>query len=91
VNVKPGSYICWHFQAESVRDTVWESDWVGTPVSFQRCLIIIIAMADKNFSLTAGKFVTVSNKTMLNVSNGFCNAQVHEINALFGGFSAIPL
>ena len=70
--MKPGSYICWHFQAESIRDAVWESNWVGTPVSFQHCLIFIIVMAGKNFSLTAGKFVTVSNRTMINVSNGFC-------------------
>jgi len=72
VNVKPDSYICWHFQAERVRDTVWDSNWVGTPVAFQHCLIFIIVMAGKNFSLTAGKFVTVSNRTMINVSNGFC-------------------
>ena len=64
--------ICWHFQAESIRDAVWESNWVGTPVSFQHCLMFITVMAGKNFSLTAGKFVTVSNRTMIKVNIGLC-------------------
>jgi hypothetical protein len=54
-------------QAESVRDAAWGCDWVGTPVPFQRCLTFIIATANKEFTLTAGKFVPVSNKTMMNV------------------------
>jgi hypothetical protein len=55
------------FQAESVRDAAWGCDWVGTPVPFQRCLVFIIATANKEFTLTAGKFVPVCNKTMMNV------------------------
>jgi hypothetical protein len=55
------------FQAESVRDAAWGCDWVGTPVPFQRCLAFIIATANKEFTLTAGKFVPVSNSTMMNV------------------------
>jgi hypothetical protein len=55
------------FQAENVREAAWGSDWVGTPVTFQRCLIFIIATANKGFTLTAGKFVPVSNSTMMNV------------------------
>jgi hypothetical protein len=55
------------FQAEAVRDAAWGCDWVGTPVPFQRCLVFIIATANKEFKLTAGKFVPVSNKTMMNV------------------------
>jgi hypothetical protein len=55
------------FQAERVRDAAWGCDWVGTPVPFQRCLIFIVATANKEFTLTAGKFVPVSNLTMLNV------------------------
>jgi MFS-type transporter involved in bile tolerance (Atg22 family) len=54
-------------QAESVTDAAWGCDWVGTPVPFQRCLVFIIATANKEFTLTAGKFVPVSNKTMMNV------------------------
>jgi hypothetical protein len=54
-------------QAESVRDAAWGCDWVGTPVPFQRCLLFIIATANKEFTLTAGNFVPVCNKTMMNV------------------------
>ena len=54
-------------QAEMVSDAAWGCNWVGTPVQFQRCLIFIIATANKEFTLTAGKFVAVSNKTMMNV------------------------
>jgi hypothetical protein len=61
-----GVYFC-VFQAETVRDAAWGCDWVGTPVPFQRSLIFIIAAANKEFTLTAGKFVPVSNKTMMNV------------------------
>jgi len=55
------------FQAESVRDTAFGCDWVGTPIPFQRSLMFIIAIANKEFQLTAGKFVSVSNVTMMNV------------------------
>jgi hypothetical protein len=50
-----------------VRDAAWGCDWVGTPVPFQRCLAFIIATANKEFALTAGKFVPVSNSTMMSV------------------------
>jgi len=55
------------FQAESVRDAAFGCDWVGSPIQFQRCLNFIIATANKEFQLTAGKFVPVSNLTMKNV------------------------
>jgi hypothetical protein len=55
------------FQVESVRDAAWGCDWVGTLVPFQRCLVFIVATANKQFTLTAGKFVPVSNSTMMNV------------------------
>jgi hypothetical protein len=62
------SYInCEMFQAESLRDAAFGCDWVGTPVPFQRCLMFIIDTANKQFQLTAGKFVPVSNVTTLNV------------------------
>jgi hypothetical protein len=69
------------FQAESVRDAAFGCDWVGTPIPFQRCLMFIIATANKEFQLTAGKFVPVSNVTTINVGknksvcfyNGPCN------------------
>jgi hypothetical protein len=50
-----------------VRDAAFVCDWVGTAIPFQRCLIFIIATANKEFQLTAGKFVPVSNVTMMNV------------------------
>jgi len=55
------------FQAGIVRDEAFGCDWVGTPISFQRCLMFIIATAIKQFQLTAEKFVPVSNVTMFNV------------------------
>ncbi|XP_023703637.2 odorant receptor 2a-like [Cryptotermes secundus] len=56
-------------QAESVREAAWGCDWVGTPVSFQRCLVFIMASSNKEFTFTAAKFVPVSNKTMMNMMN----------------------
>jgi 7tm Odorant receptor. len=50
-----------------VSDAAWNCDWVGTTVQFQRSLFFIIAVAKKDFTLTAGKFVPVCNKTMMNV------------------------
>ncbi|XP_021941208.1 odorant receptor 2a-like [Zootermopsis nevadensis] len=55
--------------AESVRDAAWSCDWVGLPLFIQRPLVFIIAVANKEFTLTAGKFVPVSRTTMLNVIN----------------------
>jgi hypothetical protein len=55
------------FQAESVGDAAWGIDWIGTPVSFQHSLSFIIATAKREFTLTAGKFVSVSRETMLKV------------------------
>ena len=59
---------CEMFQVESIRDAAFGCDWVGTPITFQRCLMFIIATANKGFQLTAGKFVPVSNLTARNVS-----------------------
>ena len=50
-----------------MRDAAFGCDWVGTPIPFQRCLMFIIATTNKEFQLTAGKFVPVSNVTMMNV------------------------
>jgi hypothetical protein len=55
------------FQADSVRDAAFGCDWVGTAIPFQRCLMFIIATANNEFKLTAGKFVPVSNFTTKNV------------------------
>jgi hypothetical protein len=72
---------CEMFQADSVRDAAFGCDWVGTPIPFQRCLMFIIATANKGFQLTAGKFVAVSNLTMMNVG---------RINILHYFFKGLP-
>jgi hypothetical protein len=59
--------ICEMFQADSVRDAAFGCDWVGKPIQFQQCLKFIMATANKEFRLTAGKFVPVSNVTTMNV------------------------
>jgi hypothetical protein len=55
-----------------VRDAAFGCDWVGTPIPFQRCLMFIIATANKEYHLTAGKFVPVSNVTTMNVCMFVC-------------------
>jgi len=60
-----------------VRDAAFGCDWVGTPIPFQRCLMFIIATANKGFQLTAGKFVPVSNLTMMNVGNIYVCMYIH--------------
>jgi hypothetical protein len=56
------------FQAERVRDAAWGCDWVGTPIPFQKCIRTIIAAANNEVTLTAGKFVPVTIRTLVNVS-----------------------
>jgi hypothetical protein len=56
------------FQAERVRDAAWGCDWVGAPIPFQKCIRLIISSANKEFTLTAGKFVPVTIRTLVNVS-----------------------
>ena len=64
-----------------MRDAAFGCDWVGTAIPFQRCLMFIIAAANKEFQLTAGKFVPVSNLTMINVG---------KINILYIFFTGHP-
>ena len=59
-------------QAESVRFAAYGYYWVGTAISFQRCLMFIIATANKKFYLTAEMFVPVDNATMLYVCMYVC-------------------
>ena len=67
-HLKGTSYInCEKLQAKSLRDGTFGCDWVGTPIPFQQCLMFVIAAANKEFKLTAGKFVLVTNVTMMNV------------------------
>jgi len=55
------------FQAEGVKDAVFGCEWVGTPIPFQRFLMFINSASNREFQLTAGKFVPVSNVTTLKV------------------------
>ncbi|KAJ4437148.1 hypothetical protein ANN_17283 [Periplaneta americana] len=54
-------------QALRIRDAVWDCDWVGTPVSFQRSLAVMISCANQEIVMTAGKFLPVSKQTMVNI------------------------
>jgi hypothetical protein len=55
------------FQAETVRQAVWEGEWVGAPLQQQRALMFMMAAANQQFTLTAGGFVSVSRHTMVTV------------------------
>jgi hypothetical protein len=56
------------FQSGRVRDAAWESDWVGTPISHQRSINIIMTVT-KDFVLTAGKIIPVCRRTVMLVRN----------------------
>ncbi|PSN52278.1 hypothetical protein C0J52_08315 [Blattella germanica] len=55
--------------AESAKLAAYEVDWIGTPISFQRSILLIISRTSKPFILTAGKFLPVNNATMMNIFN----------------------
>ncbi|KAJ4437200.1 hypothetical protein ANN_17335, partial [Periplaneta americana] len=57
------------FQYEAVRNAAWGCDWVGTPVSLQKCLTFIISISKQGFTLTAAKFLPISNSTLMSVSH----------------------
>ncbi|PSN35840.1 Odorant receptor 89 [Blattella germanica] len=66
--------ICWTAnelsdKAESVKNAAYEGEWIGTSISFQRSVLLIITRSNKIFNLTAGKFVLVNNETMMNILN----------------------
>ncbi|XP_021941931.1 uncharacterized protein LOC110840920 isoform X2 [Zootermopsis nevadensis] len=54
---------------QRIKDAAWGCDWVGTPVSFQKSIRLIISSANKEFTLTAGKIVPVTISTMVNMVN----------------------
>jgi hypothetical protein len=71
-------------QADSIRDAAWECDWVGAPVTFQRCILFIIVATNKRFELTAGKVVGVSNTTMakVRISQNLPTFHAHEVHQI---------
>lgn len=58
-----------------MREAAWGCEWVGAPVHFVRCLSFVIAVANKELKLTAGKFVPVSKETMMKVRYCFTFVQ----------------
>jgi hypothetical protein len=57
---------CSEFQSGQIRDAAWRSDWVGSPISHQRSLLILMT-ASKDYTFTAGKIIPVSRHTILQV------------------------
>ncbi|KAJ4437204.1 hypothetical protein ANN_17339 [Periplaneta americana] len=64
---------------ESVGNAAFASDWVGTPVSYQKCISFMIAISNKGFNLTAAKFVPVSNSTLMNVNDKRVHVFIHVL------------
>ncbi|PNF25909.1 hypothetical protein B7P43_G10643 [Cryptotermes secundus] len=52
-------------QAENVKQAIWESEWVGAPLSQQRTLKFMIAAANREFALTAGGFAPLTRHTLV--------------------------
>jgi hypothetical protein len=67
---------CIDFQSGLVRDAAWKSDWPGSPVSHQRSVNILMTVS-VDFTLTAGKIIPVSRRTMLRVRNGNAETERH--------------
>jgi hypothetical protein len=66
---KPTMFLSFSFQAQDIKQAIWESEWVGAPLEQQRKLMFMMAVADKEFALTAGGFVPLTRHTMLMVSH----------------------
>ncbi|PSN50105.1 Odorant receptor 85 [Blattella germanica] len=66
------SMLCWAGNkltesAENVKEAVYSIDWVGTTETFKRSVLLMITRTNKQFTLTAGKFIPVNNETMLSI------------------------
>ncbi|PSN45630.1 Odorant receptor 97 [Blattella germanica] len=66
--------VCWpgtklSGKVESVKTAVYDVDWIGTPISFQKSLLFITKMADKPFKLTGGKIKPINNETLMDILN----------------------
>ena len=55
------------FKSAKIREAAWGSNWVGSSTSHQRSINIVMTVS-KDFTLTAGKIIPVSRRTMLLVS-----------------------
>ncbi|KAJ4437186.1 hypothetical protein ANN_17321 [Periplaneta americana] len=52
-------------QFDSVRHAAWSSDWIGTPVIYQKSIALIILISSKGFELKACNVVPVSYTTFM--------------------------
>ncbi|KAJ4451631.1 hypothetical protein ANN_03100 [Periplaneta americana] len=59
-------YFVVYLQSGRVKDAVWNCEWVGAPVSFQRSLVFMLSVT-KDFKLTAGKIIPVYQRTVMAV------------------------
>jgi hypothetical protein len=57
------------FQAENVKQAIWEGEWVGAPLPQQRTLKFMMARANEEFTLTAGGFAPLTRHTLVTVSH----------------------
>ncbi|PSN49282.1 Odorant receptor 95 [Blattella germanica] len=68
------SVLCWFGtqlteSAENVKRAAWECDWIGAPIPMQKTILFIISRGNKDTEITAGKFVPLSNVTLLHMMN----------------------
>lgn len=61
-------------ESANVGKVVMEIDYVGTPKSFQKSLVLLMARSQRPVVVTAGKFVNLSLETLVTVSN--CTSKV---------------
>ncbi|KAJ9592474.1 hypothetical protein L9F63_015890, partial [Diploptera punctata] len=55
-------------ETAQLRDAVWSSNWVGTDVQKQKCLVLVLAAAEE-FTLVAGGVYPVSRHTLMQILN----------------------
>ncbi|PSN49281.1 Odorant receptor 96 [Blattella germanica] len=55
--------------AENVKRAAWGCDWIGTPIPVQKTILFIIARGNTDVTITAGKFVPLSNVTLMHMIN----------------------
>ncbi|PSN50104.1 Odorant receptor 87 [Blattella germanica] len=72
INMTGISILCWAGNkltesAESVKEAVYSTDWVEATGSFKRSVLLMITRTNKQFTLTAAKFIPVNNETMMNI------------------------
>ncbi|XP_069688276.1 odorant receptor 42a-like [Periplaneta americana] len=54
---------------EAMKNAAWSSDWIGSPVPYQRCILFIMSVSNKGLNFMAGKIVPVTNSTLMGMLN----------------------